>query len=57
LLVRGRDGRREAAGTWRATYEGTAHVTAATAIPTDDLAALEVVTASGRKLVRARVAD
>jgi hypothetical protein len=57
LLVRGRNGRREIAGTWRATYEGTARVTAATAIPARDVAALEVQTSSGKRLVQAPLED
>ena len=46
-------GGREVAGTWRATYDGTADVQAATAIPRSRLAAFEVATAGGRRLVRA----
>lgn len=52
LVVYARDGRREVAGTWRATYEGTADVRTATAIPPARLAAFEVTTASGDRLVR-----
>jgi predicted anti-sigma-YlaC factor YlaD len=53
LVVYGQAGRHEVAGTWRATYEGTADVQAATAIPRSRLTAFEVTTASGRRLVRA----
>jgi hypothetical protein len=53
LIAYSRGGRREVAGTWRATYDGTADVQAATAIPRNRLAAFEVVTAGGHRLVRA----
>jgi hypothetical protein len=53
LVVHSRTGRREIAGTWRAAYDGRADVVAATAIPRTALASFEVVTASGRRLVRA----
>ena len=53
LIAYSRGGGREVAGTWRATYDGTADVQAATAIPPSRLAALEVATAGGRRLVRA----
>jgi Putative zinc-finger len=53
LIAYSRGGRREVAGTWRATYDGTADVQAATAIPRGQLASLEVATAGGRRLVRA----
>jgi Putative zinc-finger len=53
LIAYGRDGSREVAGTWRATYSGTADVQTATAIPRARLAAFEVTTASGHRLVRA----
>jgi hypothetical protein len=52
LIAFSRSGRREVAGTWRATYEGTADVQTATAIPKNELASLAVVTAGGRSLVR-----
>ena len=55
LIAVARDGRREVAGTWRATYEGTADVQGATAIPRARLIAFEVATASGRSLVRASI--
>jgi hypothetical protein len=53
LVVHSRSGRREIAGTWRAAYDGRADVVAATAIPRTELASFEVVTASGRRLLRA----
>lgn len=53
LIAYSRGGGREVAGTWRATYEGTADVQTATAIPRDRLAAFEVATAGGHRLVRA----
>jgi anti-sigma factor RsiW len=52
LVAIGRDGSRDIAGTWRADYEGRADVRAATAIPSSDLAYLDVV-AGGQRLVRA----
>jgi Putative zinc-finger len=53
LIAISRSGRREIAGTWRATYDGTADVQTATAIPRAELASFAVVTAGGRPLVRA----
>ena len=53
LITYSRDGGREVAGTWRATYDGTADVQTATAIPRGRLAAIEVTTVGGRRLVRA----
>jgi hypothetical protein len=55
LIAVSRGGRREVAGTWRATYDGTADVQAATAIPKNELASFAVVTAGGRPLVSAQV--
>jgi hypothetical protein len=52
LVVVGSDGRREVAATWRATYLGTAEVTGAAAIPRADVAAVDVVTRAGHRLVR-----
>jgi hypothetical protein len=53
LIVRGRGGEREVAGSWRATYDGTAKLQTATAIPRDRLTAFEIATASGHRLLRA----
>jgi len=53
LIAYSRGGDREVAGTWRATYEGTADVEGSTAIPRNRLAAFEVVTAGGHRIVRA----
>jgi hypothetical protein len=53
LIAYSRGGRREVAGTWRATYDGTADVQAATAIPRGQLASFEVTTTGGHRLVRA----
>jgi hypothetical protein len=53
LITYSRDGGREVAGTWRATYGGTADVQTATAIPRNRLAAIEVTTVGGKRLVRA----
>jgi predicted anti-sigma-YlaC factor YlaD len=53
LVAFARTGRREVAGTWRATYDGTADVETATAIPRSELASVAVMTAGKRPLVRA----
>lgn len=55
LIAYSRGGGQEVAGTWRATYDGTADVEGSTAIPRDRLAAFEVITASGNRLVRANL--
>jgi len=52
LIAYSNTGGKEVAGTWRATYGGTADVQTATAIPRGRLAAFEVATAGGRRLVR-----
>ena len=52
LVARGEGGRAEVAATWRAGYRGTADVPGAVTIPTDRLAALDVVGAGDRLLVR-----
>jgi putative zinc finger protein len=57
LIAVSKSGAREVAGTWRATYEGTADLQAATAIPKDQLASFAVVNESGHPLVRAAVGD
>jgi hypothetical protein len=51
LIARGRDGRSDVAATWWPAYGGSAEVTGAAAIPAADLVALDVVTATGRRLV------
>jgi anti-sigma factor RsiW len=51
LIARARDGRSDVAATWWTTYGGSAEVTGAAAIPAADLVALDVVTATGRRLV------
>ncbi len=51
LLAVARDGRRDIAGTWRASYTGTAAVQGTTAIPEDQLVRLVVDTSSGRQLI------
>jgi anti-sigma factor RsiW len=53
LIAYSRGGGREVAGTWRATYDGTADVQTATAIPRGQLAAFEITSTSGHRLVRA----
>lgn len=52
LVVRARDGRRVVAATWWASYRGTAEVTGAAALPLAELIGFDVVTTSGRRLVR-----
>ena len=51
-VARSRDGRTDTAATWRADADGSADVTGTTAIPTSSLRELDVVTDSGRVLVR-----
>jgi anti-sigma-K factor RskA len=46
------DGRREVAGTWEATYEGTATIRGTTSIPASSVRTLLVETLDGRQLVR-----
>jgi Putative zinc-finger len=57
LIATSRSGQREIAGTWRATYDGTADVQTATAIPRNQFASFSVVTAGGRPLLRIPVRD
>lgn len=45
------DGRRQTAGAWQASYEGTASIDAATDARPDQLASVEVVTRTGTRLV------
>lgn len=52
LVARSQHGRTETAATWVASYRGTANVPGATAIPLDQLAELDVITANGHVLVR-----
>jgi len=54
LVAVSRTGSREVAGTWRATYEGSADVRTATAIPRAELASLNVV-AGGQRLLQVPV--
>lgn len=56
LVAHSRDGRTDTAATWRADAKGTADVAGTTAIPTSRLSELDVVTDSGRVLVRIPVA-
>jgi hypothetical protein len=44
LVAVGRDGRREVAASWEATYEGTATFDGTTSIPASDLASLRIET-------------
>jgi RNA polymerase sigma-70 factor, ECF subfamily len=51
LIARARDGSSDVAATWWTTYSGGGEVTGAAAIAAADLVALDVVTATGRRLV------
>jgi len=57
LIARARNGRSDVAATWWTTFSRVAEVTGAAAIPTADLLALDVVTASGRRLVHIPMAQ
>jgi len=52
LVARSRDGLTDTAATWRADADGAAEVAGTTAIPTTRLSELDVVTDTGRLLVR-----
>lgn len=52
LIVHGRDGRIERAATWRPGAHGRADVDATTGIAIGDLGEFDVVTSSGKQLVR-----
>lgn len=52
LVAHARDGRSDTAATWRADADGAADVAGMTAIPTSRLSELDVVTDTGRVLVR-----
>jgi len=52
LVARSRDGRTDTAATWRADADGSAEVVGTTAIPATRLSELDVVTDTGRVLVR-----
>lgn len=52
LVARADDGHIDTAATWVASAQGTARVPGATAIPTDHLAELDVLTPNGHQLVR-----
>ena len=55
LVARSQDGRTETAATWVADADGTAVVAGTTAIATDQLSEFDVVTDTGRLLVRVPV--
>jgi anti-sigma factor RsiW len=55
LVAVARDGRREDAGWWRATYSGTERVTGAVSLPVADLSRLDVMTSEGARLLSLRV--
>jgi hypothetical protein len=50
-----RSGARSSAGTWQASYGGTATVTTATDVRVADLQALELTTADGQRLLTAQL--
>lgn len=52
LVAVARDGHRETAASWQATYEGTATINGTTGIPAANLASLVVESIDGRELVR-----
>jgi anti-sigma factor RsiW len=52
LIAVSRDGHRETAASWKATYRGTATINGTTGIPAATLASLVVETVDGRELVR-----
>jgi hypothetical protein len=51
LVARARNGGRDTAASWVATYNGTADIRGTTAIPRDELRRLDVLTRSGRRLL------
>jgi hypothetical protein len=55
LIVHGRDGQHGVAATWTANYRGTANVPARTPIAATEISALDVVSASGVRLVHLTV--
>jgi hypothetical protein len=57
LVAHAEDGRVDTAASWVASDAGTANVPGATAIPADQLAELDVVTADGWQLVRVPLPD
>jgi hypothetical protein len=55
LVVRARDGSSDVAATWRATYRGSAGAGGSTELARADVAAIDVVTTAGRRLVHVPV--
>jgi hypothetical protein len=55
LVVRARDGSSDVAATWRATYRGSAGASGSTELARADVAAIDVVTTAGRRLVHVPV--
>jgi hypothetical protein len=51
LVAVGKDGQREVAATWVASYDGEAHVAGTTGLPTAQIASLDVTTPQGTTLV------
>jgi Putative zinc-finger len=52
LVVSAVDGRQDTAATWVADYRGAVDITGTTAIPPGQISHLDVITTSGRRLVR-----
>lgn len=57
LVAIARDGRRDVAGSWQASYTGTASMQGSTAIAEAQLARLVVQTSAGQQLIAIRVAQ
>ncbi|GAA4609573.1 zf-HC2 domain-containing protein [Actinoallomurus liliacearum] len=55
LVAVDRDGRRDIAGGWEVEYEGSAEFAGSTMIPKDRIAAVEVRTVDGRRLLGVRL--
>jgi hypothetical protein len=51
LVAVGKDGQREVAATWVASYDGEAHVAGTTGLPTDQIASFDITTPAGSALV------
>jgi anti-sigma factor RsiW len=51
LVAVGKDGQREVAATWVASYDGEAHVAGITGLPTHQIAAFDITTPQGSTLV------
>jgi hypothetical protein len=51
LVAVGKDGQREVAATWVASYDGEAHVAGTTGLPADQISSFDVTTPQGSTLV------